>query len=99
MGKESRNPQLNILAVIRMFFSGKFKKRERYIDVQIPKNFMNCGITICNKFTADTNDSKNWDTLKFPLPKPKNKWEIKSYWGDINKPEIKYVKLVDRFWF
>lgn len=59
---------------------------------------MNCGITKSNCFIADTNDSKNWDTLSFPLPKPKTKWEIKSYWGDIGST-IKYVKLVDRFWF
>ena len=35
---------------------------------------MNTAITIDNFFIADTNDSANWDTLKFPLPK--GKWSI-----------------------
>ena len=36
--------------------------------------FMNVGVTVGNFLIADTNDSNNWDTLKFPLPKPKFKW-------------------------
>lgn len=52
------------------------------IDVKIPKGFMNCGVTLDNHFVADTNDSANWDTLKFPLPEPKNKWIIKCYDSD-----------------
>ena len=44
------------------------------IEIKIPKGFMNTAITIDNFFIADTNDSANWDTLKFPLPK--GKWSI-----------------------
>lgn len=56
---------------------------------------MNCGISTCNNFIADTNNSANWDTLKFPLPKAKHKWNIKCYKGDTNKPEKKTVVLID----
>jgi len=44
------------------------------ITIKIPKNFMNTAITKDNYFIADTNDSKNWNTIKFPLPK--GKWII-----------------------
>ena len=50
------------------------------IEIKKPKNFMNCSVTTDNHFTADTNDSANWDTLKFPLPK--GKWSIYSYKND-----------------
>ncbi len=49
------------------------------IDIEIPKGFMNTEVSICNYFIADTNDSANWDTLKFPLPK--GKWSIQSVKG------------------
>ena len=55
---------------------------------------MNCGVTNKNNFVADTNNSQNWDTLSFPLPKPKNKWSIKSYKCKINSDK-KIVVLVD----
>lgn len=56
-----------------------FDKREikEKIEIKIPKGYMNCGVTLDNHFIADTNDSFNWDTLKFPLPK--GKWCIHSY--------------------
>jgi hypothetical protein len=44
--------------------------------IEMPKGYMNTEVSICNHFIADTNDSSNWDTLKFPLPK--GKWSIKS---------------------
>jgi len=50
---------------------------KKFIEIKIPKGFMNCDVTINNNFIADTNDSENWDTLKFPLPK--GKWSIHSY--------------------
>ena len=46
------------------------------ITVEIPKGFMNTGISTCNHFIADTNNSANWDTIKFPLPK--GKWIIQN---------------------
>lgn len=50
----------------------------KIIEVELPKGFMNVGVTSDNSFlTANTNDSANWDTLKFPLPK--GKWRIKGY--------------------
>jgi len=42
---------------------------KKFIEIRIPKGFMNCDVTIDNNFIADTNDSENWDTLKFPLPR------------------------------
>jgi len=50
---------------------------ETFIDIELPKNFMNVGITASNYLIADTNNSENWDTLKFPLPK--GKWSIHSF--------------------
>jgi len=52
------------------------------IEIDLPKGFMNCGVSVDNKFFADTNESGDgWDTLSFPLPKPKHKWYIKKYEG------------------
>ena len=56
-----------------------FKKKERTINIIIPDGFMNCAITLNNEFIADTNNSAEWDFLKFPLPKPKCRWKIKQY--------------------
>jgi len=44
------------------------------INIKIPNNFMNTAVTIDNHFIADTNDSNNFDTIKFPLPK--GNWKI-----------------------
>ena len=71
------------------------RKSERTIDVEIPKGFMNCGVSTCNHFIADTNDS-NMDTLKFPLPKPKYKWNIKCYRGNIDDSKKHTVVLIDK---
>jgi len=57
------------------------------ITIKIPKNFMNTAITKDNYFIADTNDSKNWDTIKFPLPK--GKWKFKN----IIDKEITLIKF------
>ena len=54
--------------------------RKKKID--IPKGFMNIGVTISNYLIGDTNDSANWDTFEYPLPKPMNKWNIHSYEND-----------------
>ena len=57
------------------------------IQIEMPKNFMNTAINNDNSFSADTNYSNNWDTLKFPLPK--GNWVIKNIEGKI-------VTLIDR---
>ena len=88
-----RKPKLGIFIVMHRFFTSK--KEYKTIDVEIPIGFMNCGISTCNNFIADTNNSANWDTLKFPLPKPKYKWNIKGYKGDMNKPQKQTVELID----
>jgi len=49
------------------------------LKIEIPNGFMNVGVSNENFLYADTNDSKNWDTLKFPLPN--GKWTIKSING------------------
>jgi hypothetical protein len=41
---------------------------QEFLRIVIPKNFMNTAITSDNYFIADTNDSVNWDFIKFPLP-------------------------------
>jgi len=55
-------------------------EKEKLI-IEIPKGYMNTGVSICNHFIADTNDSSNWDTIKFPLPQ--GKWSIRSVEGKI----------------
>ena len=60
------------------------------VKIELPKGFMNVGVTLSNYLIADTNDSVNWDTLKFPLPKPIYKWQIHSYEDD-----NKIVNLID----
>jgi len=60
--------------------------KRKLIEIELPKGFMNVGITTSNYLIADTNDSGNWDTLKFPLPK--GEWEIYKYTGDSNKDVI-----------
>ena len=72
-----QKPQLGIFVVMHRFFTSK--KAYKTIDVEIPIGFMNCGISTCNHFIADTNDSTNWDTIKFPLPK--GKWSIQGIQG------------------
>lgn len=37
------------------------RKSERSIEVEIPIGFMNCGVSTCNNFIADTNDSSRVD--------------------------------------
>ena len=49
------------------------------IKIELPKGFMNIAVTTDNHFIADTNDSENWDTLKFPLPE--GTWVIQSVEG------------------
>ncbi len=61
------------------FFYKIFDKKERTLNIIIPDGFMNCVITLNNEFIADTNNSAEWDFLKFPLPKPKGRWKIKQY--------------------
>ena len=93
MEQENKQPKrkkaLRIANVVRSFLP-KFK---RTLNVEIPKGFYNCGVTTCNHFIADTNDSANWKTLKFPLPKPIGKrWEISRY--DIVNNDKTVVELV-----
>ena len=73
------------------------RRKEKIIDVFYPNGWSNCGVTISNHFIADTNDSANWDTLKFPLPKPKYKWQIKCYGGTLGEKHNKqFVTLIDK---
>lgn len=88
-----RKPKLSIFVVMHRLFTSK--KECKTIDVEIPMGFMNCGISTCNNFIADTNNSANWDTLKFPLPKPKYKWNISHYKNKGDKFQKKIVVLAD----
>lgn len=58
------------------------------LTVKIPLNFMNTAITIDNFFVADTNNSEDFDILKFPLPE--GKWSIYSH--AVQKGEVVLVK-------
>lgn len=44
------------------------------MTIEIPKDYFNVAISTSNHLIANTNDSANWNTLKFPLPK--GKWSI-----------------------
>ena len=88
-----RKPKLGIFVVMHRLFTSK--KKYKTIDVEIPIGFMNCGISTCNNFIADTNNSTNWDTLTFPLPKPKYKWNISHYKNKGDKFQKKIVVLID----
>ncbi len=88
-----RKPKLGIFIVMHRLFTSK--KEYKTIDVEIPIGFMNCGISTCNNFIADTNNSTNWDTLIFPLPKPKYKWNISHYKNKGDKFQKKIVVLID----
>jgi len=88
-----RKPQLGIFVGMHRLFTSK--REYKTIDVEIPIGFMNCGISTCNKFIADTNNSANWDTLKFPLPKPKYKWNISHYKNKGDNFQKKIVVLID----
>ena len=59
------------------------------IDILLPKNFMNVGVTATNHLIADTNNNAKWDEIMFPLPK--GKWAIHSY-----SENNKLVTLVDK---
>ena len=48
------------------------------LKVEIPNGFMNIGVSGTNRLFGDTNDSANWDTFSFPLPKPNGKWVVSS---------------------
>ncbi len=56
---------------------GRFLYRE--ITVRMPKGYMNIGVSTEGRLIADTNDSKNWDTLSFPLPR--GTWRIRKVDG------------------
>lgn len=49
------------------------------IEIKIPKGYMNVSVGSYS-FSADTNDSANWDEIVFPLPL--GNWELKGYNDD-----------------
>jgi len=84
----------NIANVMQRLFP---KKKYKTIEVYYPNGWSNRCVTTNNFFTADTNDSVNWDTIKFPLPKPKYKWHIKNYGGTLGEKHNKqFVILIDK---
>lgn len=50
--------------------------KTKTIQIELPNGFMNVAISNNNYLYADTNNSANWDTLKFPLPN--GEWGIQS---------------------
>jgi len=48
--------------------------KEEELIIKVPKGYYNWAITTDNHFIADTNNSANWDDLKFPLPE--GNWSI-----------------------
>lgn len=62
--------------------------KDKEIVVEVPKGFMNIGVTTTNHLIGDTNSS-DWDTFRFPLPP--GDWQIKCY-SDNNK----FVTLIHK---
>lgn len=62
------------------------------LSIELPKGYMNVAVTECNNLVADTNDSQNWDTLKFPLPS--GTWSLFSIKG---KEVILHRKEIEQF--
>jgi hypothetical protein len=88
--------QLHLLQtnVVRSFF----RKPSKIIKIEIPKSFYHCDVTVCNNFIANSNNSADWKTLKFPLPKPLGKkWKILRY--DTTNSEKTIVELISYGWF
>jgi hypothetical protein len=56
------------------------------IEVLIPGDFMNEGVTIQNEFVADNNDSLFFREIKFPLPE--GNWSIYSIIGYLRQKKI-----------
>lgn len=98
MNNQEEYPKKQHIFNLYRFICDLFSKSEyKTIRVEHPNGWMNCGVTTCNHFVADTNDSTNWDTMKIPLPKPKYKWQIKSYGGTIGEKHNKdFVVLIDK---
>lgn len=67
-------------------------RKPKTIEIIIPDNWMNCAVTLDNNFIADTNNSRDWDIIKFPLPEPKHGWQIASHM--IDRPKV--VVLIDK---
>ena len=97
MNEEQKQPKQKRKAwSIAIVMHRLFPKNYKTIEVVVPLGFMNCAVSTRNNFIADTNCSSEWDTLRFPLPKPRYKWRIKCYKGDMDKPEKKTVVLIDK---
>ena len=59
------------------------KSLEKVIFIKIPKEYVNCTIGDGDCFYADTGDSFNWDTIRFPLPKGKWFIENNDFYGNL----------------
>lgn len=71
----------------------RYHLKNNIIEIELPKEFMNVGVSTDNHLIADTNDGSNWDTLKFPLPY--GKWSIKNY-KDKKNIRNKIVTLIKK---
>jgi len=98
LNKEQEQEQEHKKNIFQLFVAKFTKKIPEYntIDVYYPNGWGNCAVTLDNHFISDTNNRNNWDTLKFPLPEPKYKWNIKSYCGLIGETHKKFIILIDK---
>ena len=49
------------------------------IKITIPKNYMNCDVSVNNVFICNTNISCEFYKFECPLPTPDGKWVIRNY--------------------
>ena len=70
---------------------------EKTIDVEIPRGFYNCGVSVDNFFIADTNNTADWKTLKFPLPDPPGEyWSINNYDNSVrNQTTVRLISYYE----
>lgn len=62
--------------VLNEWFVPILKYDEQKLIFGFPSDFMNIGITTDGYFIADTNNSADWRTIKFKLPKGKGNWVL-----------------------
>ena len=88
MVKDSNEPLKDEIDIINYLHEQIINIESTFLEIIIPKGYMNCGVSCNNSLCADTNDSSKWDTFQFPLPTPKHQWKI-------YKIEGKKVTLID----
>lgn len=63
--------------------------KDKEITIEVPKGYMNIGVSNTNYLIGDNNNSAMWDAFRFPLPP--GDWSILRI-----SPEGKFVTLIHK---